>query len=108
MYEVNEASKSINEHTHPDVNIILGTVINDNLGDKVRATIIATDFSDNASPNEEKASTENKDTATKATTDNTAKPKTDDSLKLPDFMNKEKDNKKVAFQHFHFSTLKTI
>ena len=41
-----------------------------------------------------KASTENKDTATKATTDNNVKPKTDDSLKLPDFMNKEKDNKK--------------
>ena len=41
-----------------------------------------------------KTSTENKDTATKATTDNTVKPKTDDSLKLPDFMNKEKDNKK--------------
>ena len=55
LYEVNEASKFINEHTHPDVNIILGTVINDNLGDKVRATIIATDFSDNASPNEEKS-----------------------------------------------------
>ena len=106
LYEVNEASKFINEHTHPDVNIILGTVINDNLGDKVRATIIATDFSDNASPNEEKASTENKDTATKATTDNTVKPKTDDSLKLPDFMNKEKDNKKSSFSAFPFFNFK--
>ena len=121
LYEVNEASKFINEHTHPDVNIILGTVINehthpdvniilgtvinDNLGDKVRATIIATDFSDNASPNEEKASTENKDTATKATTDNNVKPKTDDSLKLPDFMNKEKDNKKSSFSAFPFLQL---
>ena len=103
---LNISSKFINEHTHPDVNIILGTVINDNLGDKVRVTIIATDFSDNASPNEEKASTENKDTATKATTDNTVKPKTDDSLKLPDFMNKEKDNKKSSFSAFPFFNFK--
>ena len=48
----------------------------------------------------------NKDTATKATTDNTVKPKTDDSLKLPDFMNKEKDNKKSSFSAFPFFNFK--
>ena len=46
LYEVNEATKYVNEHTHPDVNIILGTVIDKELGDRVRATIIATDFVD--------------------------------------------------------------
>ena len=44
LYEVNEATQYIYSHTHPDVNIIFGTVIDDTLGDKVRATIIATDF----------------------------------------------------------------
>ena len=46
LYEVNEATKYIYEHTSPDVNIILGTVVNEKFGDKVRATIIATDFVD--------------------------------------------------------------
>jgi len=44
LYEVNEATQYIYAHTHPDVNIIFGTVIDDTLGDTVRATIIATDF----------------------------------------------------------------
>ncbi len=46
LYEVNEATKYIYEHTNPEVNIILGTVIDKDLGDRVRATIIATDFVD--------------------------------------------------------------
>ncbi len=46
LYEVNEATKYIYEHTNPDVNIILGTVIDKELGERVRATIIATDFVD--------------------------------------------------------------
>lgn len=46
LYEVNEATKYIYEHTSPEVNIILGTVVNEKFGDKVRATIIATDFID--------------------------------------------------------------
>ncbi len=44
LYEVNDASHYIYEHTHPDVNIILGTVIEKGLGDCVRATLVATDF----------------------------------------------------------------
>lgn len=46
LYDVNEATRYIYEHTHPEVNIILGTVIDEELGEKVRATIIATDFVD--------------------------------------------------------------
>jgi len=44
LYEVNEATKYIYEHTNPDVNIILGTVVNEKFADMVQATIIATDF----------------------------------------------------------------
>ena len=48
LYEVNEATRYIYEHTSPDVNIILGTVVDDSFGETVRATIIATDFIDGA------------------------------------------------------------
>ena len=103
LYEVNEASKYINEHTHPDVNIILGTVINDSLGDKDRATIIATDFSDNA-PLENVSSTDDK------STDNIQDKKqkvAEDPLKLPDFMNKQEIKEKSTFSAFPFFNFKS-
>ncbi len=46
LYEVNEATKYIYENTDPEVNIIFGTVIDKSFGDRVRATVIATDFAD--------------------------------------------------------------
>ena len=101
LYEVNEASKYINENTHPDVNIILGTVINNNLGDKVRATIIATDFADNVSPEE----TEQTNTPSTTNKPSSTTP-IDDPLKPPPFMNKEKDDKKPNFSTFPFFNFK--
>lgn len=47
--DVGEATNYIRENTHPDVNIILGTVIDSSMGQTIRATIIATDFVDGAS-----------------------------------------------------------
>lgn len=41
---VREANIFLCEHTHPEVNNIFGLVVDESLGDKVRATIIATDF----------------------------------------------------------------
>ena len=46
--DVSEATNYIRENTHPDVNIILGTVIDSSMGQTIRATIIATDFVDGA------------------------------------------------------------
>ena len=46
--DVGEATNYIRENTHPDVNIILGTVIDSSMGQTIRATIIATDFVDGA------------------------------------------------------------
>ncbi|WP_196593051.1 cell division protein FtsZ [Pectinatus sottacetonis] len=54
LFEVNEATKFIYENTSPDVNIILGTVINSKLKGKVRATVIATDFVDDKVPDKKK------------------------------------------------------
>ncbi|MBQ9377584.1 MAG: cell division protein FtsZ [Schwartzia sp.] len=50
LYEVNEAMLYISENAHPDVEIIFGTVADNTLGDKVRATLVATDFVDSESP----------------------------------------------------------
>jgi cell division protein FtsZ len=44
LFEVNEAAAIIKETAHPDVNLIFGAVIDDNMGDDVRITVIATGF----------------------------------------------------------------
>src|SRR5439155_26299312 len=44
LFEVNEASTLIQEAAHEDANIIFGSVIDANLVDEVRITVIATGF----------------------------------------------------------------
>ena len=44
LFEVNEAAEVIHGVAHPDANIIFGTVIDDQLGDEVRVTVIAAGF----------------------------------------------------------------
>ena len=44
LLEVNEAAEIIHGVAHPDANIIFGTVIDDDMGDEVRVTVIAAGF----------------------------------------------------------------
>ncbi len=44
LYEVNQAAAIIKETAHPDVNMIFGAVIDENLGEELRITVIATGF----------------------------------------------------------------
>ncbi len=44
LMEVNDAAAIIKETAHPDVNFIFGAVINPELGDEIRLTVIATGF----------------------------------------------------------------
>ena len=44
LHEVNAAASMVEESADEDANIIFGTIIDDNLGDEVRVTIIATGF----------------------------------------------------------------
>lgn len=44
LMEVNVAASIVEEKADPDANIIFGTIIDDNLGDEVRVTVIATGF----------------------------------------------------------------
>ncbi|MBF8253892.1 MAG: Cell division protein FtsZ [Deltaproteobacteria bacterium] len=44
LHEVNEAASMIQEEAHEDANIIFGAVIDDNMKDEIRITVIATGF----------------------------------------------------------------
>ncbi len=44
LFEVNQAAAIIKETAHPDVNLIFGAVIDPNMKDEVRITVIATGF----------------------------------------------------------------
>ena len=49
LFEINEAARLVQEAAHPEANIIFGTVIDENLGDECRITVIAAGF-DNPMP----------------------------------------------------------
>ena len=51
LFEVNEASTLITEAAHEDAEIIFGAVIDENMGDDVRVTVIATGFNQNLMAN---------------------------------------------------------
>jgi cell division protein FtsZ len=44
LFEMNAAAEIIHAVAHPDANIIFGTVIDDEVGDEVRVTVIAAGF----------------------------------------------------------------
>ena len=44
LFEVNQAAALIRETSHPDVNMIFGAVIDPDMGDEIRITVIATGF----------------------------------------------------------------
>jgi cell division protein FtsZ len=44
LFEVNEAAEVIHGVTHPDANIIFGSIIDDEMGEEVRVTVIAAGF----------------------------------------------------------------
>jgi cell division protein FtsZ len=50
LFEVNEAATLIKNAAHPDCNVIFGAVVDDNMKDHVRITVIATGFDQAGSP----------------------------------------------------------
>ena len=49
LFEVHEAAEIIRQTAHPDVNIIFGAVIDEEMGDELQITVIATGFEGGAS-----------------------------------------------------------
>ncbi len=54
LFEVNEAAGIVSDAVSQDVNLIFGTVIDENLGDTVRVTVIATGFGDSKASSQSK------------------------------------------------------
>src|SRR5512136_1386353 len=50
LFEVNQAAALIRETAHPEVNMIFGAVIDPELGEEIRVTVIATGFERTAMP----------------------------------------------------------
>ncbi|MEJ5928869.1 cell division protein FtsZ [Corynebacterium sp. H128] len=44
LLEVNQAAEMVQQQADPEVNLIFGTIIDDNLGDEVRVTVVAAGF----------------------------------------------------------------
>ena len=44
LFEINEAAAIIKDSAHPEVNLIFGAQIDENMGDEIRITVIATGF----------------------------------------------------------------
>ena len=47
LFEVNQAAAIIREKAHPDANMIFGAVVDENMEDDLRITVIATGFDNN-------------------------------------------------------------
>ncbi|MFW5890919.1 MAG: cell division protein FtsZ, partial [bacterium] len=85
-HEVNEAAEIITESADPEANIIFGANIDEELGDSIKVTVIATGFSEGvqrklkAVDKKEKSDKIDKDTFVNWD---------DDDLNIPDFINKD-------------------
>ncbi|MCZ4150957.1 cell division protein FtsZ, partial [Escherichia coli] len=47
LYEVNEAAEIVTAASDPEVNMIFGAIIDENLKEEIKVTVIATGFEDN-------------------------------------------------------------
>jgi cell division protein FtsZ len=114
LFEVNEAAEIIRNSSSPDANIIFGAVIDENMKDKIKVTIIATGFKDKQFDKrqktekdqaEEKEQPESKTNEIKKvaerekifpelkeTTKNIRFSEEDDVLDIPTFLRKDKNN----------------
>jgi cell division protein FtsZ len=76
LFDVNQAAAIIKETAHPDVNLIFGAVIDPNMKDQVRITVIATGFERTGIPRRtvEPAATEMRELAERKEAAQTARP----------------------------------
>lgn len=80
LFEVNEAAELVTEAADEDANIIFGAVINEDLDDELRITVIATGFDNAPLSKEELKKGEESEVA----------PKNDDSLDIPVFLRRKR------------------
>ena len=79
LYEVSEAAEEIHDVAHEDANIIFGTIIDPELGDEVRVTVIAAGFDDPIDLTEHDPPTETEEPVVVAASDSDAQTEADES-----------------------------
>ena len=115
LFEVNEAAEIIRNSSSPDANIIFGAVIDENMKDKIKVTIIATGFKDKQFDKRQKTEKDHAEEKKeepeiktndikkaadrekifpelKETTKNVRFSEDDDVLDIPTFLRKDKNN----------------
>jgi cell division protein FtsZ len=74
LFEVNQAAAIIRERAHPDANMIFGAVIDEEMGDSIRITVIATGFETSPMRRQLLSSAVRSEPTRKAATANSAMP----------------------------------
>jgi len=84
LFEVNEAAALIRETAHPEVNLIFGAVIDPDMGDEIRITVIATGFERSGVPRRalERLSTRSERPATRPATASPSYPRPSESINV--------------------------
>ena len=103
LFEANESANVVSQATSEDVNIIFGTSMDENLGDEVRVTVIATRKKQNEKPVTKKNKTVNSQSTT---TPASNRDKIDDPWGVgsqPDFNSNNKDSNTTGFDIFNQS-----
>jgi cell division protein FtsZ len=96
LLEINEAAEIVQEAADPDANIIFGAVIDENLKDEIRITVIATGFDSQSRTTAKKTETPSKerivanDVMEAAISDEII----DNDLEIPAFLRRHNNNKK--------------
>ncbi len=87
LFEVNEAAEIIHGVAHPDANIIFGTVVDDEMGNDVRVTVIAAGFDrwDGERP-KRKPGKPSLTSSISEVFDSSSSTDTDDELDVPSFL----------------------
>ncbi len=84
LFELNEAAQIVQGAADPNANIIFGSVIDENLGDEVRVTVIATGFDKRSSSRVSRVSREGRSAGRSASSSKDRSPRVDESLEIRD------------------------
>ncbi|ABR49023.1 cell division protein FtsZ [Alkaliphilus metalliredigens QYMF] len=93
LFEVNEAAELVTEAADEDANIIFGAVIDEELKDEIRITVIATGFEKSLlskDPRDEKKNPLSQDEEVAATKEDKLKSERNDDLDIPIFLRRKK------------------
>ena len=92
LFEINEAAEIVQQAADPDANIIFGAVIDENLKDELRITVIATGFDKGVKPSSFKENTfKNKDIEIPSEIKKEKEPASGIDLEIPAFLRRKKN-----------------